>query len=73
MQFVVRDGSGIARHKTAFAKIVEGNRTDFRVPCLVVVDEILKLMGFLRNQGAAASQAVNPKLIQILRTLVIEW
>jgi hypothetical protein len=31
------------------------------------------LIGFLRNQGAAASQAVNPKLIQILRTLVIEW
>jgi hypothetical protein len=30
-------------------------------------------MGFLRNEGAAASQAVNPKLIQILRTLVIEW
>jgi len=29
-------------------------------------------MGFLRNQGAAASQAVNPKLIQILRTLVID-
>ncbi len=52
MQFVVRDGGGIAHHKTAFAQIVEGKRADLRVLGLVVVDEILKILSLVGADSA---------------------